>query len=636
MRLNIHIRPVWLLHQPLLFSTRKIDAWVFFLFLLWSIFTVAVADETKTQRAEEPTTKTVRAILDDLERKNRFLDVDEAFQLSLSATNDGILSGQFLIAAGYYLYRDKITFTQIDGTVKLRSYSLPPGRVIHDAYFGDVEIYDKTLLVSLPLSIDNLQTFKPATIALVASYQGCAKRGICYPPVQKTLFMSLPTNEFHESSLDAAPVANLPITLGRLIGYLAAAFSAGILLSFTPCVLPLIPILSSVIAGQGRQINHRRTGALSIVYVLGTATTYTAIGAIAGSTGEQLQAYFQNMWAIGTVSLILTLMALSLFGLFTLQMPNFLQTRLVDRGHAITSGTMGMIFGLGVLSALVVGACVSPILISIVTIAILNGNPIFGGALMFSVATGMGVILISVGFGASYILPKVGRWMESVQKVFGLMLLAVSIYLLSAIQAVPILLLWSMLLIGSGIYFGSKSFSSQSHHKRLLSGGFMVILVTWGLLAAIGHLNGERNILQPVSLDSLKKSGLFYLTDKQASGLHFVSVTTLNELDQYLSDARSKNQPVLLDYYADWCTDCIRMEKTTFLDSRVISALKNFVLLQVDVTNPKSITRVIKQRYNVFGPPAMVFFDNTGLENNTKRIFGYKSANELILLLNRL
>jgi thiol:disulfide interchange protein DsbD len=544
-----------------------------------------------------------------------------------------MLVARFFIAKGYYLYRDKMGYTQVDGSAKLGSYTLPPGLSKHDDYFGNVEIYEDEVNVLLPVSIDSLPTPGVATIALVATYQGCADKGICYPPIEQSFSMALPTGLTEVTQ----PTDSMHMTSTRLVGYLAAAFATGLLLSFTPCVLPLIPILSSVIAGQGHTIKRGRTGALSIAYVLGMAVTYTAIGAAAGATGEQLQAYFQNVWAIGAVSMVLVLMALSLFGLYTVQMPGFLQSRLAARSDRLAGGTLGMIFALGAISALVVGACVSPLLISILSIALLKGNPILGGALMFSVALGMGVILICIGFGAGILLPKTGPWMESIQQLFGFMLLAVAIYLLGAIPAVPVLLLWAILLIGTAGYIGSKSLLSLSGRPRQLGSGVAFVLVAWGVLALIGGVGGNRDILQPVTIGWMQKNDY---SSPRGNGIHdlaFAQVSGLKQLDQYLANARSDNKPVLLEYYADWCTDCVRMKNTTYLDPRVVKALRRFVVLEVDVTDPRlPNSRAVKRRYNVFGPPAILFFDATGTELTADRLYGYRTADELLLLVDRI
>ena len=633
MRLQFRTKPPkW---PPLSWRRRPdiIGAWLVAFFCALYVAAVAMAQETNSPPSDNSPITALRALLDNPGGQTEFLDPDEAFQLNLESAGEGMLVARFLIAKGYYLYRDKMGYAQVDGNAKLGPYTLPPGLARQDDYFGNVEIYEDEVNVLLPVSINDLSMRSTATIALVATYQGCAEKGICYPPIEKSFSMVLPAGPTEVTQ----PTDSTPMTSTRLAAYLAAAFATGLLLSFTPCVLPLIPILSSVIAGQGQAIRRGRTGALSIAYVLGMAATYTAIGAVAGATGEQLQAYFQNVWAIGAVSLVLVLMALSLFGLYTVQMPGFLQSRLVARSDRLAGGTLGMVFALGVVSALVIGACVSPLLISILSIAFLKGNPVLGGALMFSVALGMGVILICIGFGAGFLLPRAGPWMESVQRLFGFMLLAVAIYLLSAIPAVPVLLLWAILLIGAAGYIGSKSLLSLSGHTRQLGSGVALVLVAWGVLALVGWAGGKRDILQPVTIAWLQKNDYSSSRSNATHGLVFAQVSGLKELDQHLTNARSADKPVFLDYYADWCTDCIRMKNTTFLDPRVVTALQRFVVLEVDVTDPRlPNSRAVKQRFKVFGPPAILFFDATGTEVSAHRLYGYRTADELLLLIDRI
>jgi thiol:disulfide interchange protein DsbD len=576
-------------------------------------------------------------LLDNLKGQPEFLNPDEAFQLSLENAGEGMLVARFHIAEGYYLYRDKMSYLQIDGTAALGLYTLPPGIAKHDDYFGNVAIYQDEVNVLLPVSANEPLMPDLATIALIANYQGCAEGGICYPPIEKTFNMTLPVGITPANTQIVGPTDSVPMKSWPIVGYLAVAFITGLLLSFTPCVLPLIPILSSVIIGQGSEIRRRRTGALSIAYVLGTAATYTAIGAVAGGTGEQLQAYFQNVWAIGAVSFVLVLMALSLFGFYTVQMPGFLQSRLTARGDRFTGGTLSMIFALGALSALVVGACVSPLLISILSIAFLKGDPVLGGALMFFVALGMGVVLICIGFGASFLLPRAGPSMELIQRLFGLMLLVVAIYLLGAIPAVPVLLLWAILLIGTAGYIGFRSLLPPLGRGRYLGRSVAVVLISWGLLALVGGISGNRDILQPLSLIWLSNGDRLSTTSNTTDGPRFIQISELKELDQHLTNAQISNKSVLLNYYADWCTDCIRMKKTTFLDSRIMNALQHFIVLQVDVTEPRlSGARAVKKRYNIFGPPAILFFGITGTKFNVQRLYGYRSADELLLLFDKI
>ena len=396
---------------------------------------------------ETDSVKTLQKLLGQDANEQTFLDPDTAFVLSIQPIADNQLRAVFQIANGYYLYRHKMRFESMDASSPLGQYTLPPGETQDDEYFGRVSIYPQDVAVNLPL----LNQRSSKQVLIKASYQGCAKKGICYSPIEKII----PVVFNNTSGPDPRQTSTSSMTLESLIGYLAAALGAGLLLSFTPCVLPLIPIISGIIVGQRAPASRLRGGGIATVYVLGTAATYAVIGAVAGATGEQLQAYFQNAWAIGFVSSVLTLMALSMFGLFTLQLPSSLQSWVSSRSDTLSGGSIVMIFLLGALSALIVGACVSPLLVSILSVAILNGDPALGAALMFAMALGMGVILITLGFGADIMLPRAGAWMTRVNHIFGVGLLAVAIYLLQAIPAIPVLLLWAMLFIITGVYMGA-------------------------------------------------------------------------------------------------------------------------------------------------------------------------------------
>ena len=562
-----------------------------------------------------------------------FLDPEDAFQVDILITGESSLVARFQIAEGYYLYRDKLEFHRVDGTARIGPYGLPPGRIKQDAYFGEVAVYNEDFDVLLPLERSSTAG---GGFSLKTTYQGCAEKGICYPPISKSYRLALPALIEVANATDT----NSPEQSGRtLIGYLAAAFAAGFLLTFTPCVLPLIPIVSSLVVGQGSQGSRLRGGAISMTYVLGTAVTYAAIGAVAGATGEQLQAYFQNIWAIGFISLILALMALSMFGLYEIQMPATVQSRLSERTAGLSRGSFGMIFVLGAISAVVVGACVSPLLISVLSVAILKGDAYLGAALMFSMAIGMGIILVAIGFGAGAVLPRTGPWMERVKHVFGVMLLGVAIYLLGVVPEVPVLFLWATLLIVIGVYLGAtQPVPDQASGWRYLWKGLGTICLVWGVIAMLGGFSGRRDIFRPIELDLFGGSEpVPAIATAESTGYIFQRVATNDELDTRLAVARAGGRPVILDFYADWCTDCIRMENTTFSDRAVLDQLSRFELLQVDVTDPTDPgSRAIKQRFGVFGPPALLFFGPDGKEHSERRLYGYHNPPQFLAFLSTL
>ncbi len=628
-----------------------------------------------TTGAREPTT-TVPSSLTGLTRAVRtasgqeeeVVDPERAFFLSVEGIDRDNLVAHFDIADCCYLYRDKMRFelAPLDGAalpaaVRLGSYSLPPGKKKTDDWIGETEVYHGA--VDVMLRLEGVRGNTPP-LALRVTYQGCSEKGvtICYPPMIKRFSVKASDGKLALTALSdglariaAAPGSDTTslkrIDTRKFVLSVLAAFGIGLLLTFTPCVLPMIPILSSVIVGStDRHITKLEGGLLSLSYVLGTAVTYTTTGVVAGATGEQLQAYFQNTWTIGIFSALFVLLALSMFGFYELQMPAFIQSFLhahSSRVHArvkhVKGGAFLGIFFMGMLSALVVGACVSPLFISALGVAIANRDPVLGGAIMFSMALGMGVILIAIGVGAGFLLPRAGPWMNRVKQVFGVMLLGVAIYLLGFLPEVPVLLLWAALFIVIAVYMGAtETLPKGASGWRYLWKGAGTVVLVWGVLALMGGLAGNRDILNPLPL-SLTGGGVG--TGPIAGGVAearlaqplFAPVRTLAELDAQLARARAAGRPAMLDYYATWCTDCVRMEKSTFRDSRVQRVVRSsFVALQADVTDPNDPeARGIKRRFGVYGPPAMLFFDTNGEERRDLRTYGYKSPQDLLNLLDK-
>ena len=563
-------------------------------------------------------------------------DPERVFGFSTRRDNDGSTWLRIDIADCCYLYRDKTKIQLVTSAGKpapagaaLGSYTLPPGKVKIDEVVGKTDIYYKPLDVRLPVT---LGTVKSVDLALKIEYQGCAEKpvAVCYAPMTKLVSLS---GADSGGGSDASPGFWLA---------LAAAFGAGLLLSFTPCVLPMIPILSGVILGtEGRQATPWRGGLLSYLYIFGTAVTYGAAGAVAGATGEQLQAYFQNAWAIGIFSAILVLMALSMFGLYTLQVPAAIQSllhrhssHLHKRAKHWFAGELIGVFVLGLISALIIGACVSPVLVSVLGAAMAARDPWLGAGVMFALAHGQGVILLAVGVGAGTLLPKAGAWMDRVKYIFGVLLLAVAIYLLGFLPQVPVLLLWGGLFIVCAVYLGAtQRLPEGARGLRYLWKGFGTVLLIWGILALIGGVTGQRDIFNP-----LPPSWLGGGTTSATTGAAlFERVTTSKALDQGFANAKTAGKPVLLDYYADWCVDCVRMERGTFADPAVRAELeRRFVLLQADVTQADSAdVQALKQRFGVFGPPATLFFSSTGAELRDLRTYGYIERDTLLAMLRR-
>lgn len=580
------------------------------------------------------------------------VDPEKAFRLTITGVAADALRARFDIADCCYLYRDKTRFelTNANG-VRLGAYTLPAGKKKVDEFVGTTEVYDRSFDVQLPL-----QGAIPASgsFILKATYQGCSEKGvaICYPPTTKSfdvavangVLVATPTGTSLSSGTPAegsAPAPATPAAQPFLIAVLFA-FGAGLLLTFTPCVLPMIPILSSIVVGSGeKHLSKVRGGLLSYAYVLGTAVTFTIAGAVAGATGEQLQAYFQNPWAIGFFSVILVLLALSMFGFYELQMPSFVQSRLQDRTRALKGGSFVGVFFIGMFSALIIGACVTPVLVGILSAAILSQDPVLGGAMMFALAHGQGVILVAMGVGAGYLLPKAGLWMDRVKYVFGVLLLAVAIYLLGYLPQVPVLFLWAALFIVTAVYLGAtQTLPKDAGGWQYLIKGLGTLLLVWGVAALVGGFAGNRDILSPIALPQAGADRVSARADSGPAATEslFEPVKSLQELEGRLAEAKAAGKPAILDYYATWCTDCVRMEKSTFRDARVRQALKEkFVTLQADVTDPNHPeSKAIKRRFTVYGPPAMLFFAADGTERRELRTYGYKSADAFLALIGKL
>lgn len=574
------------------------------------------------------------------------VDPAKAFRVDVAGGGDALLA-RFIIDDCCYLYRDKLTFAlaRRDGgaaDIKLGGYTLPPGKAKTDEFLGKTEVYYNGFEVRLPVSGVNAAR---GDYTLKVGYQGCSEKGvtICYPPATQTVAFAVADGKLLVGRADTATAPEAPPrNRQNLLLAMAAAFGVGLLLTFTPCVLPMVPILSSVIVGSSdRHVTKLEGGMLSGAYVLGTAITYTAAGVLAGATGEQLQAYFQHPAALVIFSAILGFLALSMFGFYELHLPAFLQTALHKHSadiHLKTQhtkvGALFGVFGMGLIAALIVGACVSPLLISALGVAIANRDPVLGGAIMFSMALGMGVILIAIGVGAGFLLPKAGAWMQKVKDVFGVLLLAVAIYMLGLIPQVPVLLLWATLLIVTGVYLGAtQSLPAGTSGWQYLWKGFGTVLLVWGVVALLGGFAGNRDVMNPLPLSSFG-GGATAAAPAPAEHL-FTRVKTLAELDGKLAAAKTAGKPVMLDYYADWCTDCVRMEKATFAQPAVRAEMQGrFVLLQADVTDPNDAeVKAMKQRFGVFGPPAMLFFGSDGAERRDLRAYGFRAPDEFLAML---
>jgi len=410
---------------------------------------------------------------------------------------------------------------------------------------------------------------------------------------------------------------------------MVGSFFSGLLLTFTPCVLPMVPIVSSIIAGQGDGLTKMKAFWLSLSYVIGTAATYTVMGALAGATGEQLQSYFQNVWAIGAISLIFVAMALSMFGVYTIQLPASLQSKLDTESRKLKGGSMVMVFLLGMISALILGACVSPVLISFLSVAIATQDALLGALTMFSLALGMGVPLIIVGVGAGQLIPKAGGWMEQVKHFFGVLLLGVAIYIFTELNIVPELLVWGMFMLVLGVYLGAlEALPDMATGWQTLRKALGVLLLVWGLLLLVGGAGGGEDLLQPLK----RESQMVTAGTERTRGytFPFELVRTMEALEKKRQEAVRNDKLLVVYFYSDTCPVCRKMKKTTFKDPKVLQKLADdFVAVRVNITSRSDEESMkIKKHYKVFGTPSFVFFNRSGKEMPEEQFYGYQDPEE--------
>jgi thiol:disulfide interchange protein DsbD len=557
--------------------------------------------------------------------EDQFLPVDEAFIFTAVADGGEQIALDWQIAPGYYLYRHRVSAKTTTPGFALGEIVLPPGKEKTDEFFGDVVVYYEslhaTLSVTRPASAD--------AIELTVGYQGCADAGLCYPPVTRKVTIELPAPGTPPAADNAPMVAEQDrlaglIAEGRLLFVMATFFGLGLLLAFTPCVLPMIPILSGIIAGQGGDATPRRSFLLAVVYVLGMATTYTIAGAVFAAAGQQAQAFFQQPWIIIGFAMLFVVLALAMFGLFELRIPAALETRLAAVSGRQRAGSFIGTAIMGALSALVVTACVAPPMVAALAVIGQTGDILRGALALFAMAIGMGAPLLLVGLAGGRFLPHAGPWMTTVKALFGVMFLAVAVWMLERVLPGPqTLALWALLMIVAGYYFGGFGRSEPAASgPRLLARGAGVAAIAWGVIMMIGAAAGGHDPLQP--LRGISLPGVPGTSGGTASlELPFRTIASVEELDRELAAAQAANQPVMLDFYADWCVSCLEMEKYTFSDPDVQRDLAGFVLLKADVTANGPADQALLRRFGAFGPPTTAFFGSSGRECRPFRLVGF-------------
>ncbi|MCP3661818.1 MAG: protein-disulfide reductase DsbD [Gammaproteobacteria bacterium] len=587
--------------------------------------------------------------------EQEILSPEEAYQFSYSLENPNNLLLKWQIADGTYLYQDKISAKIIQGDgITLGALQLPKPKVKRDALrpdrtTGDLPVYYHQLEIPLPLIRSSSET---SDLELQIKYQGCAEAGVCYPPQKQSLKLALPeTTQLlagttqAETQLPLVGNKALPqeiptqapateqdkltaiLSGGNLWLIIAGFFVAGLLLAFTPCVFPMIPILSGIIAGQGEKITTSKAFTLSLVYVLAMAVTYTVAGVLAGLFGGNLQATFQNPWILSTFAGVFVLLALSMFGFYELQLPSSWQSKLTDSSNRQKGGSLTGVAIMGLLSALIVGPCVAPPLVGALVFIGQTGDAVLGGMALFALAMGMGAPVLIIGTSAGKLLPRAGSWMDTVKTVFGVTMLAVAIILLERIVPAEVaMLLWGMLLISSAIYMGAiQQLKVEASGWDRLWKGLGIVLLVYGSLMLVGVAIGGKDTIQPLR-------GIFFsgAGDSTASThLQFKRIKTVADLQREVEAASASGKPVMLDFVADWCVSCKEFERYTFSDSKVISALSDFILLQADITDDDEDDRALLQgHFGMPGPPTIIFYDRAGQERKNHRVVGFMGADE--------
>ncbi|NWL23603.1 protein-disulfide reductase DsbD [Pseudomonas umsongensis] len=530
-----------------------------------------------------------------------FLPVREAFQLSLVESTPQSIKLRFVATEGYYLYRHRFQFRADPADVTLGSAQLPKGEQKHDEYFGDVEVYHGVLDVELPRTDQRAFT-------LVVTYQGCADKGLCYPPETERLGID----------------GNGPTTTHAWNWReLALFFLAGLGLTFTPCVLPMLPILSGVVL-RG-QVGGWRGFNLSLAYVLPMAACFALLGALMGLFGAQLnlQARLQSAWVLVPFAMFFALFALAMFGVFELKLPHAISSRL-DRIAGRTEG--GSLWGaavLGVVSSLLVSPCVSAPLAGALLYISASGDALGGGLKLFMLGLGMGAPLLLVATGGAAWLPKSGPWLIYVKNAIGVLLLGLAIALLSRVLPGQItLLLIGLLAAGVGLFLGALEFVYKPPRKRLgqLLGMFLLF---YALACWYGGFSGQTDPFNPIGQSSVVVGEV--PTQKNSA---WQTVTTATDLDRVLAEARTSGTPVLLDWYADWCISCKVIEHQVLDDAIVIERLKGYRLIRFDITASNAEQRALLDRYQLFGPPALMFFGKDGVERVDVRVIGEITARD--------
>jgi thiol:disulfide interchange protein DsbD len=558
-----------------------------------------------------------------------YLEPEAAFRFASRMLDAKTIEVTYQIANGYYMYRERFAFRAEGAT--LGEPVIPPGKVKFDETFQkDVETYRKTVVITVPVEA-------AGPFLLVATSQGCADKGLCYTPMDSQARLS-PTGGggllaaargLDAQGASSAAAAASPgddsemgriessLRSGRLLAIMPLFLLLGLGLSFTPCVLPMVPILSFIIVGEGAKATRLRGFTLSATYSMGMAIVYTLLGIAAGLLGEGLSATLQNPWVLFAFALLMAMLSLSMFGVYQLQMPAMVQTRLTQLSEKQTAGKLAGVFVMGALSALIVGPCVAAPLAGALLYISQTRDVVVGGSALFAMAVGMSIPLLAIGLSAGALLPRAGAWMETVKRFFGMLMLAVALWMVA-----PVLPGWLQMAgwAALGIGYGAWLIIPRGARWRSKLAGTLFMLL--GAVELAGLASGGRDPLAPLA---------HLGSDHHVT--RFERVRSTAELDAALAQAKAQGKPAMLDFYADWCVSCKEMEKLTFTDSRVRQQFEGIVLLQADVTANNADDRALLKRFRLFGPPGIIFFGKDGVEATQGRVIGYQDADRFLQAL---
>jgi thiol:disulfide interchange protein DsbD len=549
------------------------------------------------------------------------LPPEKAFSATLTQQGSSLLV-HFEVAPGYYLYRDRMHFNEITGVAI--SPQMPAGKVKHDKFFGEQVIYPHSLDVTLPS-----KSPIPPGYALKVSYQGCADAGVCYPPQTTLLKLGQESRLPGWFTLSSGPTDGGSGTQPALansgwLGTLGTFWLAGVGMAFTACMYPLLPILSSLIAGQGASLTRRKGGVLALAYVQGLALTYTIVGIIAGLTGSLLTVWLQQPGVVLSASALMALMALSMFVLFSIQLPASWQTRLADKANRLPGGHLLSVFGMGALSALIIGPCVAPPLALALGYIGSTGDAVKGGAALYAMALGLGTPLLLIGLFGGHILPRAGGWMKNVKSGFGVIMLGLALWLASPfLPGIVVMLLWAALTVGCAVFLRAfDALPSNTHPMQRLGKALGLLLFIVGAAELVGALTGQTDPKLP--LKAIVGTARIEMASSKPA---FRSVSDPGGLDRILQTTARTYRPVLLDFYADWCVSCKEMESETLNNPKVAAVLQRFTLVRADVTENLPGQQALLKRFGLFGPPGLIMLAN-GRELD--RVIGFEDAEHFL------